>query len=68
VENKATGVNYRTIADYMIAADGANSLVRKQLNIPVSGNDSWTDLLNIYFEADLELLVKGREFSLFLID
>jgi putative polyketide hydroxylase len=68
VENRATGAQYKIIADYMIAADGANSLVRKQLNIPVSGNGSWTDLLNIYFEADLELLVKGREFSQFLID
>lgn len=68
VENRVTGVKYRIIADYMIAADGANSLVRKQLNIQVSGNGSWTDLLNIYFEADLELLVKGREFSQFLID
>ncbi|WP_146610785.1 FAD-dependent oxidoreductase [Pedobacter cryoconitis] len=68
VENRATGEQYRIIADYMIAADGANSLVRKQLNIPVSGNGSWKDLLNIYFEADLELLVKDREFSQFLID
>jgi len=68
VENRVTGEQYKITADYMIAADGANSTVRKQLDIPVSGNGSWTDLLNIYFEADLELLVKGREFSQFLID
>ncbi|MBB6499856.1 FAD-dependent oxidoreductase [Pedobacter cryoconitis] len=68
VENRVTGEQYIIMADYMIAADGANSVVRKQLDIPVSGNGSWTDLLNIYFEADLEYLVKGREFSQFLID
>ncbi|WP_316833454.1 FAD-dependent monooxygenase [Pedobacter nutrimenti] len=68
VKNRETNKQYTIIADYMIAADGANSLVRKQLNVPISGNGSWTNLLNIYFEADLELLVKGREFSQFLID
>lgn len=68
VKDRTTGDHYTILADYMIAADGANSTVRKQLSIPISGNGSWTDLLNIYFEADLELLVKGREFSQFLIN
>lgn len=68
VKNRTTGEQYLVQADYMIAADGANSMVRKQLEIPTSGNGSWTDLLNIYFEADLESLVKGREFSQFLIN
>lgn len=68
VKNRTTGEQYLVEADYMIAADGANSIVRKQLEIPTSGNGSWTDLLNIYFEADLEALVKGREFSQFLIE
>lgn len=69
VENRTSGQEYTIIADYMIAADGANSIVRKQLEIPVaSGNGPCTDLLNIYFEADLEQLVKGKEFSQFLVD
>lgn len=68
VQNRTNGQEYTIIADYMIAADGANSMVRKQLNIPTSGNGPGTDLLNIYFEADLEHLVKGREFSQFLVD
>jgi len=68
VQNRTNGQEYTIIADYMIAADGANSMVRKQLDIPTSGNGPGTDLLNIYFEADLEHLVKGREFSQFLVD
>jgi len=68
VRNTTTGEVYTVLADYMIAADGANSTIRKQLNIPTSGNAPGTDLLNIYFEADLAAIVAGREFSQFLID
>lgn len=66
-ENRETSELYTIDAKYMIAADGANSSVRKELNIPVYGSRSWTDLLNIYFEADLSSFVKGREFSQLLI-
>lgn len=68
VKNRSTNKTYTIAADYMIAADGANSLVRKQLKIPTYGNSNGTNLLNIYFEMDLETVVKGREFSQFLID
>lgn len=68
VQNRNTGEKYMITADYMIAADGANSIVRNQLSIPVSGNGPGTNLLNIYFEADLESFVKGREFSQFLVE
>jgi putative polyketide hydroxylase len=68
VQNRANGEEYTITADYMIAADGANSTVRKQLEIPVTDKGPGTDLLNIYFEADLEALVKGHEFSQFLVN
>lgn len=68
VKNRMTGIEYTIKADYMIAADGANSIVREQLKILTSGNVSGVDLLNIYFQADLEVLVKGREFSQLLIE
>ncbi|SFM88042.1 2-polyprenyl-6-methoxyphenol hydroxylase [Chitinophaga sp. YR627] len=68
VEDRTAGKAYTVLADYMIAADGANSMVRTQLNIPTSGNTPGTDLLNIYFEADLAAIVAGREFSQYLID
>lgn len=67
-EDRETGDQYKINASYMIATDGANSSVRKQLNIPVTGSGSLTDLLNIYFEADLTQFVKGREFSQLLIE
>ena len=54
--------------DYLIAADGSKSPIRTSLNIETTGPGSLGDFLNIYFQADLTELVKGREFSLFLID
>lgn len=68
VKNRENDSLYTIQAEYMIAADGANSSVRKQLGIPTTGAGSWTDLLNIYFDADLGPLVKGKEFSQFLIE
>ncbi|WPV66091.1 FAD-dependent oxidoreductase [Chitinophaga sp. LS1] len=68
VKNKETEEIYTIQANYMIAADGANSMIRKQLEIPLAGHGAWMDLLNIYFEADLSTLVRGREFSQFLIE
>ena len=35
--------------DYLVAADGANSLARRTLNIPLIGEDSMHTLMNIHF-------------------
>ncbi|KAF2714057.1 FAD-binding monooxygenase-like protein [Pleomassaria siparia CBS 279.74] len=51
-------------ADYLIAADGAKSPIRAQLKIPTTGRGAMGHLLNILFTADLQSLVRGREFSL----
>ena len=55
-------------ADYMIAADGANSRIREALRVPVSGSGSLGFLLNILFRADLREFVRDREFSICLIE
>ena len=68
VRDRDSGKEYPITANYMIAADGAKSLIRKTLNIETTGPGKIANFLNIYFEADLASLVKGREFSLFLID
>jgi len=59
----------RTVrADYMIAADGANSRIREALGVRVSGSGSLGFLLNILFRADLREFVRDREFSICLIE
>ncbi len=68
VKDRATDKQYTIIADYLIAADGSNSAVRTHLKIPTYGNINGTNLLNIYFQADLEDVVKGQEFSQFLLN
>jgi putative polyketide hydroxylase len=68
VKDRKTEEEYHISADYLIAADGANSPVRTQLKVTTSGNISGKDLLNIYFEADLSDVVRGQEFSQFLIE
>ena len=55
-------------ADYLIAAEGAGSLIRQKLGVPTTGAGTLGYLLNILFEADLRELVRGREFSICLIN
>ncbi|KAH7350758.1 FAD-binding monooxygenase-like protein [Rhexocercosporidium sp. MPI-PUGE-AT-0058] len=56
---------YEITADFCIAADGASSPIRTQLNIPRSGDSSSAgNLLNILFTAPLGDFVKYREFSI----
>lgn len=67
IRNRDTGQEWSVIADYMIAADGANSPVRQALHATITGVGTLANFLNIYFEADLADLVRGREFSQFLV-
>ena len=55
-------------ADYVIAADGARSPMRARLGVTQSGAGVLTHQLNLYFRADLTALVRGREFSMCLVE
>ncbi|KAG9789399.1 Tetracenomycin A2 monooxygenase-dioxygenase [Exophiala dermatitidis] len=55
-------------AAYMIAADGAGSPIRHKLGVSTTGAGTLGHLLNILSEADLSELVRGREFSMCLIE
>ncbi|RAO69641.1 uncharacterized protein BHQ10_005653 [Talaromyces amestolkiae] len=68
IRNRETGETATVIADYLIAADGANSRIRSQLNVSMTGRGTMGHLLNILFQADLKDLVDRREFSLCVID
>jgi putative polyketide hydroxylase len=66
--NRATGERSLVRAAYLIAADGARSPIRASLGIALNGTGVLSHQLNVYFHADLTSLVKGREFSMCLID
>jgi putative polyketide hydroxylase len=68
LRERESGREYSVTADYLIAADGASSPIRNQLQVPITGCGTMGHLLNILLEADLKPLVEGREFSLCVID
>jgi putative polyketide hydroxylase len=65
---RSNGTHSSVRADYLIAADGARSPMRTALGITQSGEGTLEHYLNIYFEADLSELVRGKEFSQCLIE
>jgi putative polyketide hydroxylase len=67
VRNRTTGAEQPITADYLLAADGANSPIRQNLSVSTSSRGSLGHYLNVYFEADLTEQVRGREFSMFLL-
>jgi len=75
----STGQQYRVRADYMIAADGANSLVRGQLGLGADWDSQAQNVvpdrggplgnyINIYFRADLTELVRDRWFGICFVE
>ena len=66
--DRESGITSIVRADYLIAADGARSPIRTQLNVPTTGRGTMSHLLNILFHADLKPLVHQREFSICIID
>src|SRR5579885_244397 len=68
LRNREDGSEYQVRADYMIAADGAGSNIRSMLGVSTSVRGSLGHLRNILFRADLSELVRGRRFSMCLIE
>lgn len=68
LKDRESGVISTVRADYLIAADGAGSPIRNQLNVPTTGRGTMGHLLNILFHADLKSLVHRREFSLCMVE
>ncbi len=59
------GRTRQVTARYLIAADGARSPLREALGITRSGNGyRGAPHVNVYFQADLAEVVRGREFNL----
>jgi len=54
-------------AQYLIDAEGAGARLREDLGITATTGASYGSQLNILFEADLGDFVRGREFSILMI-
>lgn len=68
IQDRSTGSTSTIHAQYLIAADGAKSAIRRSLNISTTGRGPIGHLLNILFTADLHSFVQHREFSLCIIN
>ncbi|MGW4528687.1 FAD-dependent oxidoreductase [Amycolatopsis sp. NPDC004378] len=67
VRDNLTGAVYRIRARYLVGADGANSRVVAQENLPIEGQMGVSGSLNIVFEADLTRYVAHRPSVLYWI-
>jgi 2-polyprenyl-6-methoxyphenol hydroxylase-like FAD-dependent oxidoreductase len=62
-----TGEISTVTADYLVAADGWRGDIREQLGIGWHGRGDIGHAIVVLFDADLDEVVKGREFSLFYL-
>ncbi|MFI4869129.1 MAG: FAD-dependent monooxygenase [Steroidobacterales bacterium] len=62
------GPERRIRARYLVAADGAHSVVRSQLGIGMAGRGSFADCVTIYFKADLRALIGDRNLSVVYVN
>jgi len=68
VLERASGERRSVRAEYLIAADGAHSVVRKAAGIGMSADERLSRELNILFRADLEPIRGANRSVLFRVD
>lgn len=62
------GPQYQLRCDYLVAADGASSSIRKQLGIAMIGDPALQHLVNIhFFSRDMARLLKQRPAMLYFV-
>jgi putative polyketide hydroxylase len=68
IRHRDTGHTEIVHADYMIAADGAHSRVRERLGIHMMGRGAFSKSATIYFAAEVEPLLRGRNLSVIYVN
>jgi 2-polyprenyl-6-methoxyphenol hydroxylase-like FAD-dependent oxidoreductase len=63
-----SGGEYRVRARYVIAADGAQSRIRRRLGVPMSGQDKVYESINILLHADLRPWTAHRPAALYFVE
>ena len=67
IRHRDTGETSRVRARYLVACDGAHSLVRQCLGIPMRGRGAFSNSITIYFHADVAGLLRGRNLSVIYV-
>ncbi|MBY0320320.1 MAG: FAD-dependent monooxygenase [Reyranella sp.] len=68
LRNVVTGAELKVLAQYMIAADGAQSAIRAALGVRMDGKKDVYDSVNILLEADLRPWTQDRPAALYFIE
>jgi putative polyketide hydroxylase len=67
VRDRATQEESTVRARYLVAADGPRSTIRNQLGIVRSGHGVMSKSITIYFRANVEPLLRGRNLSVVMV-
>jgi hypothetical protein len=68
VTDRVTGAREPVRARYVIAADGAQSPIRKMLGVTMTGVENVYDSVNILFNADLRQWTQDRPAALYFVE
>jgi len=68
VENVDSGESKELRGQYLVGADGAHSVVRELLGIPLDGRGVFSNSITIYFTADLSPQLGGKPLSVIYIN
>jgi putative polyketide hydroxylase len=68
VTDRLTGAATNVRAQYLVAADGAQSRIRRMLDVRMIGTESVYDSVNILFNADLRPWTADRPAALYFVE
>ena len=66
-KDRSTGAQRRVRAKYLVAADGNRSPVRERLGIAMRGHGQLSNSVTIYFRANCEPLLRGRNLGVIYV-
>ena len=67
IRDRASGRTSTVRSRYLVAADGPRSPIRERLGISMEGRGVFSNAITIYFRADVEPLLRGRNLSVVLV-
>jgi 2-polyprenyl-6-methoxyphenol hydroxylase-like FAD-dependent oxidoreductase len=68
IRDRRDGREQSVHADYLVGADGAHSMVRERLGIPLAGRGDFARCITIYFKADVRPMIGDRNLSVIYVN
>ncbi len=68
IRDRTDGTENTVTADYLVAADGAHSMVRRQLGIGLAGRGDFARCITIYFRSDVRPMIGDRNLSVIYVN